>query len=119
MIGKLELNTQHLVLTDDLQKYVMRKIGRLDRFISRHARENVRVHVRLKESKAKDNKRFTCLVTLHLPQQTLEAEESTINIFAAVDIAETKLRHQLKKYKEAHMQRKLRHKFLRRKRLSE
>lgn len=114
MITKLELSAKHMTISEDLQKYVMRKIGRLDRFVSRHARESLHAQVRLQESRAKDNNRFTCSVTLHLPQQVLEAEESTINIFAAVDIAETKLRYQLKKYKETHTQSRLRHRFLRR-----
>jgi ribosome-associated translation inhibitor RaiA len=37
-----------------------------------------------------------------LPQDTLTVKETKINIYAAIDIAETKLRHQLKKYKDIH-----------------
>ncbi len=114
MAAKLEISTQHTALTDDLQKYIAKKIGRLDRFAPRVARESMHIQVKLKESRAKDKKQFTCAVIVHLPQQVLEAEESTINMFAAVDIAETKLRHQLKKYKETHTKRRVHQRLLRR-----
>jgi ribosome-associated translation inhibitor RaiA len=35
-----------------------------------------------------------------LPNENIAIHESTVNMFAAVDIVETKLKNQLKKYKE-------------------
>ena len=102
MIKKFEVSAQHTELTPELKKYVARKIGRLDRYLSRHVRESVHAEVKLKESKAKDKKQFTCGVVLHLPHGVLDASETTINMFAAVDIVETKLKIQLKKYKDTH-----------------
>lgn len=102
MITKLEISTQKTGLTPDLKKYITKKIGRLDRYVPRKARESVHVEVHLKETNRKDQKQFTCGVVLHLPHETLDASESTINMFAAVDIVETKLKQQLKKYKETH-----------------
>ena len=37
-----------------------------------------------------------------MPQDNITVKESTLNMFAAVDIVEAKLRNQLKKYKERH-----------------
>lgn len=108
MIKKFEVSAQHTELTPELKKYVTRKIGRLDRYVSRHARESVHAEVKLKESKAKDKKQFTCSVVLHLPHEVLDASEQTINMFAAIDIVETKLKNQLKKYKDMHTNSKLR-----------
>jgi ribosomal subunit interface protein len=102
MIKKLEISGQHTKVTPELKKYVTRKIGRLDRYQSRHTRESMHAEVHLKESKAKDKKQFTCSVVLHLPHETLDASETTINMFAAIDIVETKLKSQLKKYKDTH-----------------
>lgn len=107
MIKKLEISAQHTKLTPELKKYITRKIGRLDRYVSRHTRESVHAEVKLKESKAKDKKQFTCAVVLHLPHEVLDAHETTINMFAAVDIVETKLKGQLKKYKDTHTNPKL------------
>jgi ribosome-associated translation inhibitor RaiA len=39
---------------------------------------------------------------LHLPKDTLKVQETTMNMYAAVDIVEAKLKNQLKKYKDLH-----------------
>lgn len=107
MITRLEITGVHMTVGKDLKKYVIRKIGRLDRFIPRANRESVRAEVKLKESKAKDKNERTCEVILHVPGETITIKEATVNMFAAIDIAETKLHHQLKKYKELHASPKL------------
>jgi putative sigma-54 modulation protein len=102
MIKQLDISGVHMSVGEDLKKYVIRKIGRLDRFVPKHARDSLHAEVKLKEGKAKDKNERTCEVILHLPGENLAVKESTINIYAAIDIAETKLHHQLKKYKELH-----------------
>lgn len=107
MIKKLEIAGQQFEVTPKLQSYVRKKIGRLDRYVARHARESVHVEVKLKESKSKKQAQCKCTVVMYLPKETLEASESTVNIFAAVDIVEAKLRTQLKKYKDTHADAKM------------
>jgi ribosomal subunit interface protein len=102
MIKRLDVSGVHMSVGEDLKKYVAKKIGRLDRFIPKNGRESVHVEVKLKEGKAKDKNERTCEVILHLPQENITIKETTINIYAAVDIAETKLKHALKKYKDLH-----------------
>lgn len=102
MITKLEISGVHMQVGEDLKKYVTRKIGRLDRYVPRAARASLHAEVKLKEGKAKDKNERTAEVLLHLPQETLTIKETTINIYAAIDIAETKLRLALKKYKDLH-----------------
>ncbi len=99
---KLEINAIHTEVGDDLKKYITKKIGKLDRYLPRRARESSRGAVRLKQSRSKDKKHHTCEVVLYLPHETLTVSETTINMFAAVDIVETKLKNQLKKYKGKH-----------------
>lgn len=102
MIQNIDVKGVHMEVSPDLQKYTVKKIGKLDRFIPKNVRESVRAEVILKEGKAKDKKSCTCEVILHLPGEIVTTEESTVNIFAAIDIVETKLKNQLKKYKETH-----------------
>jgi len=102
MIAKLEISGVHMTVDDDLKRYVAKKIGRLDRFIPRRSRVSVHAEVKLKEGKAKDKNERTCEVILHLPHEILTIKDSTINMYAAIDIVETKLHTQLKKYKELH-----------------
>lgn len=102
MIKKIEISGVHAVVDTDIRKYVRKKIGKLDNYMPRHARESAHAEVLLKESKAKDKKQCTCEVILYLPKDTLTTKESTLNMYAAVDIVEAKLKNQIKKYKEKH-----------------
>lgn len=116
MVERMEIKGVHLTIDDNLRKYIQRKLGRLDRFMSKHAQQSVHMEVTLKESKPKGAKQCHCAVTLRMPHETIVIKESTINMFAAVDIAETKLKLQLKKYKDTHEQGKLHRKLFARRR---
>lgn len=94
----------------DLAKYIQKKIGRLDRHMKRSNRDSARADVKLKESTGKGGKKCTCEVILHIPGFKLTASESTMNMFAAVDIVENKLQNQLKRHKEKHSKSKDKHK---------
>lgn len=108
MIQKIEINGVHAEVDEALKKYVLKKIGGLDKYMSKHTRESAHAEVKIKESKAKNNRQHTCEVVMYLPHETLVAHETTMNIYAAVDIVEAKLQNQLKKYKETHGSLKLR-----------
>ena len=102
MIKKLEISGVHTTVEPDLHKYIVKKIGKLDRYLPRHARESAHAEVLIKESKIKQRKQHTCEVVLHLPKEKFAIKETTLNPFAAVDIVEAKAKNQLKKYKETH-----------------
>lgn len=102
MIERLELTGLHTEITANLQKYATKKIGKLDRYLSKHSRISAHAEVILSESKAKNKKDKSCEVILHLPKEVITVKETTINMFAAVDIVEEKLKNQLKKYKDLH-----------------
>ena len=102
MLQNIQVKGVHMDVSDDLKRYAVKKIGHLDRFMSKHVRESARAEVLLKESKTKNKKSCTCEVILHLPREIITTEESTMNIFAAIDIVEAKLKNNLKKYKETH-----------------
>lgn len=84
---------------DELTKrYVRKKIGSLDRYLSRHVRQSATVDIKLKEVNRAHGNKYECDVIMHLPEATVTAKDSTLNMLAAVDIVEEKLRAQLKKY---------------------
>jgi putative sigma-54 modulation protein len=107
MIEKMEIAGIHLDVEPKLKKYVTKKMGAMDKYIPRHARESAHLEVKLKEQKAKDKNQFTCEVILFLPHDTIRIAETTLNIYAAVDIVETKLKNQIRKYKETHTQKRI------------
>ncbi len=103
MISKIDTSGINLDLGADIKKYIARKIGRLDKYIPRHARESARAEAKLRETNNRLGNKYECEVILHLPGGTIQAKEATLNMFAAVDIVEAKLRNQLVKYKSAHI----------------
>jgi ribosomal subunit interface protein len=118
MLQRFEVQGVHTTVDDSLRKYVNRKIGGLDRYLSKHSRESAHGEVILRESKSKKTDHCTCEVILHLPHQNVVIKETAMNMYAAVDIVEAKLKQQIKKYKDKHasgkMHRRLVNRFRRR-----
>lgn len=111
--------TKHIDITgvhytpDELTKrYVRKKIGALDRFLNRHARKTFRAEVKLCQVDRKKGNKYECDVTLYLPESTITAKDSTMNMLAAVDIVEEKLKNQLKRYHDSKIEHRGRHNYL-------
>jgi putative sigma-54 modulation protein len=103
MIKNIEISGIGYKVSAKIEKYVESKIGRLDRYMPREVRKGTRAEVRLKESKGNKKEKYTAEVALHFPNGHLTASESTLNMYAAVDIVEAKLKNQLRKHKEKHL----------------
>lgn len=102
MIEHLKINFIHMEPDEKLQKYIEKKIGRIERYIPRSGRENVRAEVQLKENKA-DNAADCCAsITMHLPHEVINVTETSMNMYTAIDILELKLKQKVKKYKDLH-----------------
>jgi putative sigma-54 modulation protein len=102
MIKRLDIDGVHMSVGEDLRKYVNKKIGKLEKYVPRNARQSLHVEIKLKEGKSKTKNERTCEAIIHLPQEVITVSETTVNIFAAVDIVEAKLKILLHKYKELH-----------------
>lgn len=85
------------------KKYIRKKIGALDRKVSRHARKSLRAEVKLAEVNRDRGNKYEVEVILIAPDKTLTAKDSTMNVLAATDIVEAKLSTQIRKYKEEHL----------------
>lgn len=118
MIQRIAIKGVHTKVDEDLNKYIIKKISKLDKFIPKKARESAHAEIFIKESKLKEKRQYTCEVIIHLPKEVIATKETTLNTFAAVDIVEAKLKNQLRKYKETHsvlsLHRKVLKKFRRR-----
>jgi len=97
---KIELSHQGFELTKDIKQYVDKKVAKLNRFAMRGSRRGLHVEVKLREEQGRKKNKCTAEMIVHLPNETMTAKESTVNIFAAIDIVEVKLSNQLRKYKD-------------------
>jgi putative sigma-54 modulation protein len=103
MISHIDIAGINLELSDDIKKYIRRKVGRLDKYIPRHARKTARAAVKLRETNNKHGNKYECEVIVKVPNGQVQATEATLNMFAAVDIVEAKVKNQLLKYKQEHV----------------
>jgi len=102
MITHIDITGVRYQVDDVTKKYVMKKIGRLDRFLPRHARKSVKAEVVLKEVNRANGNKYECDIIIKLPGKSLTAKDTTLNMLAAVDIVEAKLATQLRKYHDEH-----------------
>ncbi len=102
MIERLEIDGIHMEVGDELRRYVVKKIGKLDKYLPRRAKGVAHLEVKLKSSSNKGKKQYTCEVILTVPHDIITTKETTVNMFAAIDIVETKLKNQIRRYKDQH-----------------
>lgn len=100
MIKSVDITGIHYDVDERTRKYVLRKVGRLDRYLPRHARKSVTADVKLSQIDKSHGNKYEAEVILRVPDKTLVAKDSTLNMLAALDIVEAKLVSQLTKYKQ-------------------
>ena len=86
---------------DATRKYVIKRIGRLDRYLPRHARKSVSTEVKLYQVNHQHGNKYEAEVIMNIPGKLITAKDSTSNMIAAVDIVEAKIRVQLSDYKQS------------------
>ena len=100
MITSIDIVGVKYVVGEPARKYVMRKIARLDRYLPRHARKSVTADVKLRQVNQDHGNKYEAEIIINVPDKRLTAKDSTLNMFAAIDIVEAKLVAQLRKYKQ-------------------
>lgn len=94
---KFIIHGKHVEVTDALRQYVEEKLGKSEK----HSRHIMEVNVELSianNPRIKNNQQVT--VTTSVNGMMLRAEESSVNMYAAIDLVADKLERQLKKYEE-------------------
>ena len=101
MIANVEITGVGNYKADDsTKKYITKKIGALDRLAPRHARKSMRADVKLAEINQSNGNKYEVEVVMYVPDKTITAKDTALNILAATDIAEVKVANQLRKYKQ-------------------
>lgn len=103
MITSIQITGIAYEVDEPTKKYVIRKIGRLDRYLPRHARKSASAEVKLWQVNRDFGNKYEAEIILNIPNKTLTAKDSTGNILAAVDIVEAKIKAQLREYKETNI----------------
>lgn len=107
MITSIDITGIKYTVTEKTKKYVLDKIGKLDKYVPLHARKSLSADVKLREVNKDHGNKYEVEVILQVPGRVITAHDSTMNMMAAVDIVEAKLIGQLRRYKTEVQKRKL------------
>lgn len=107
MITSIDITGIKYNVNDKTQRYVMEKVGKLDRYVPAHARKTMAADVKLREVNLDHGNKYEAEVILHVPDKVITAKDTTLNMMAAIDIVEAKLISQLHKYKDSVIARKV------------
>jgi ribosomal subunit interface protein len=100
---QLQTTGRHYDLDPKILRYVDDKLAKLDKYLPRHSREGLagNVVLELDESLTQDQ-RCICEVQFEVKGERIQAREATLNMYAAIDICEQKLKSQILTYKSKH-----------------
>lgn len=98
---KLDLTGQRYELDENLIEYVEKKIGGLEKFLPKDARELAHGEVTLSyDPSGKEGNHYVCEGIVSVPHAKLHSKEGTGNMYAAIDLVEAKLKVQIARYKQ-------------------
>ncbi len=106
MITSIDITGIKYNVSDKLQKYIMDRVGKLDRYVPAHARKSLVADVKLRQVNRDHGNKYEAEIILKVPEKTIIAKDTTMNMHAAIDIVEAKLIAQLHKYKDSVVVRK-------------
>ncbi len=103
MISQIKVSGISYEVDEATRKYAIKRIGRLDSYLPRHARKTASCEVKLEQVNHDHGNKYEVEVILNIPGTLITAKDSTYNLFAAIDIVEAKIRAQLRDYKDANI----------------
>ncbi|MEH7355070.1 ribosome-associated translation inhibitor RaiA [Neobacillus drentensis] len=91
---KYNVRGENIEVTPAIREYVEKKIAKLERYFTEAPDANVNVNLKFNQDKTSKVE-----VTILLPQLVLRAEETNVDMYAAIDLITDKLERQIRKHK--------------------
>lgn len=85
---------ENIEVTPAIREYVEKKVAKLERYFSETPEANVNVNLRFNQDKTSKVE-----VTIPMPHLVLRAEETNVDMYAAIDLIVDKLERQIRKHK--------------------
>lgn len=99
MSKDLEINTIKYELDEQIKKYAEKKLKRLYNYLPKHASKSAKIKVVLEKLSKKRDDRFQTTVVVTVPGKVLTATGNATNMAAAIDIVQSKMLSQIRRYK--------------------
>lgn len=98
----LQVTGRHFEIDDKIADYLDKKIGNLDKYLPKGVSATHAAVVLAVDGSNKEGNANTCEVLIDVPGEHFQANEATGNMYAAIDICEEKLKHQIRRFKDKH-----------------
>jgi putative sigma-54 modulation protein len=100
MEGKIDVFAKNMEVTDRINDYLMKKVNKLDRFMS--GIEETRVDLSMEKSARSAADRQIAQITVRGKGAILRTEERADDIFTAIDAAVDKMQRKMERFKGKH-----------------
>lgn len=107
MIASIDISGIKYDVSAKTHRYVLEKVGKLDRYVPSQVRKSMSADVKLREVNLDYGNKYEAEVIIRVPGKVITAKDTTMNMMAAIDIVEAKLIAQLRKYKDSVVERKV------------
>ncbi|MBW4061854.1 ribosome-associated translation inhibitor RaiA [Candidatus Saccharibacteria bacterium] len=98
---KLDVSGRNYEVDKRLKDYLEDKIGGLERYLPRQLKDSAEAVAVLSDDKSgREDNRFVCEVIMKVSGEKFVAKEGTVNMYAAIDIVDAKLKAQLATFKD-------------------
>lgn len=100
MIEKIDISGNGYKVEEGFRKYVMKRLGKLDRYLPRGSKKDVVAKVLVTEIGKSKGDKYEISAAMELTGgKVIAAKDECSNVFAGVDLVEAKLTGQIRRYK--------------------
>ncbi len=100
MIEKIDINGSGYKIEEPFKRYVLKRIGKLDRYLPRSSKKDVVAKVMVTSFDRAHGEKFEISVAMDIPGgKVIAAKDECTNVFAGVDLVEAKLTGQIRRFK--------------------
>jgi ribosomal subunit interface protein len=100
MIEKIDISGSNYKPEESLKKYVIKRIGKLDRYLPRNNKKDVVAKIIIAEVNRAHGNKYEISANLEIPGgKVISAKDECSNVFAGIDILEAKLTGQIRRFK--------------------
>ena len=100
MIENIDISGSNYKVEENLRKYAIKRIGKLDRHLPRDNRKDLVAKIVVTEVNRDHGNKYEISVSLDIPGgKVLAAKDEASNVFAGIDIVEAKLDGQIRRFK--------------------
>ena len=100
MIEKIDISGSNYKVSESFQKYTIKHLGKLDRYLPHSSKKDVVIKVVVTEVNRDHGNKYELSAAMEIPGgKVIASKDECSNIFAGIDIIEAKLTGQIRRYK--------------------